>query len=71
MALGNAKGVGGNVIAAYVQAMGGAVPNDEWLATAARAVNVFSSALLAPEPEPDVEPEPDFIASLGTLSEEN
>lgn len=75
MALGNAKGVGGNIIAAYVQAMGGDLPGDEWLVAAANAVNVFSMALLTPAPEPEVEPEvepeQDFIASLGTLSEEN
>lgn len=77
MALGNAKGVGGNIISAYVQAMGGVLPGDEWLVAAANAVNVFSAALLAPvievemEPSPDIEPEEDFIASLGTLSEDN
>jgi hypothetical protein len=53
MALGNAKGVGGNIISAYIQAMDGDLPNDEWLIAAARTVNVFSSELLIPTSEPD------------------
>ena len=72
MSVGQSKNVGGPMIAAYITANKGKLPDAEWLYQAAATVNTFSAALLSgvrlevvEEPEPE---EPEVEESLGVVS---
>ena len=72
LSVGQSKSVGGPMIAAYITANKGKLPDAEWLYQAAATVNTFSAALLSgvrlevvEEPEPE---EPEVEESLGVVS---
>ena len=72
LSVGQSKNVGGPMIAAYITANKGKLPDAEWLYQAAATVNTFSAALLSgvrlevvEEPEPE---EPEVEESLGVVS---
>jgi hypothetical protein len=72
LSVGQSKNVGGPMIAAYITANKGKLPDAEWLYQAAATVNTFSAALLSgvrlevvEESEPE---EPEVEESLGVVS---
>ena len=72
MSVGQSKNVGGPMIAAYITANKGKLPDAEWWYQAAATVNTFSAALLSgvrlevvEEPEPE---EPEVEEALGVVS---
>ena len=72
MSVGQSKNVGGPMIAAYITANKGKLPDAEWVRQAAAPINTFSADLLSGVKlevveEPEAE-EPEVEESLGVVS---